>query len=222
MGSGVTSVAIADDHRLFADGLAEALRSVPDISVTGVAYDGVQLISMLNTHLPDVVVVDLEMPLLDGMQVLASVAPRLPVIVVTMHADSQHRQAAHSAGAAAFLSKSIPLPDLAATIRAVASGVRLIETATLGEVLADYRSPQLDPSAAQLTSREREVLALLGNGVTTTEELAHRLFISKKTVKNHLASIFEKLGVGDRAQAAVEAIRLGIAPGPRANGPLGL
>ncbi|NOY55077.1 MAG: response regulator transcription factor [Actinobacteria bacterium] len=206
------NVAIADDHRLFADGLAEALGGLPDINVVGVAYDGAQLIAMLNRQRTDIAIVDLEMPIVDGIQVLETIASRVPSIVVTMHADAEQRARAAEAGAAGFLSKSTPLPQLAAAIRAAASGERFAMTTTLRDLLEPFQEPVLDPGARLLTSREREILALLGRGVTATEELANRLFISKKTVKNHLASIFAKLDVSDRAQAAVEAIRLGIAP----------
>ena len=205
-------VAIADDHRLFADGLAEALGGLPDIRVVGVAYDGTQLMAVLDRQPADVAIIDLEMPTMGGIQVLETIGSRVPAIVVTMHADAQHRALAVAAGAAGFLSKSTPLPRLAAAIRAVASGQRFAAATTLRDLLEPFEEPVLDPGAMLLTSREREILALLGRGITTTDDLADRLFISKKTVKNHLASIFDKLDVSDRAQAAVEAIRLGIAP----------
>lgn len=205
-------IAIADDHRLFADGLAEALGSLPDITVEGIARDGASLIDTIKDDPPDVLLIDLEMPGVDGLETLRVIRGRIPTIVVTMHADEEHRAQVVAAGAAGFLSKSAPLSDLAAAIRAANDGVRFVDTTTLRGVLDNYREPVLDPGAAQLTNREKELLALLGQGVTTTDELATRLYISPKTVKNHLASIFEKLGIEDRAQAAVEAIRLGFAP----------
>jgi DNA-binding NarL/FixJ family response regulator len=159
-----------------------------------------------------VLLIDLEMPGVDGLHTLGMIRGRIPTIVVTMHADDEHKSDVVAAGAAGFLSKGAPLSDVAAAIRAVHDGVRFIDATTLRGVLDNYRDPVLDPGAALLTAREREILALLGQGVTATDELATRLFISPKTVKNHLASIFEKLGIEDRAQAAVEAIRLGIAP----------
>jgi DNA-binding NarL/FixJ family response regulator len=206
------SIAIADDHRLFADGLAEALGGVPDLTVTAVAADGASLLEAVQDSPPDVLLIDLEMPGMDGIETLEALHGRIPTIVVTMHADPDHRAKAASAGAAGFLSKSAPLPDLAAAIRAAHSGERFTDTTTLRDLLDRYREPTLDSGAAQLTAREREILALLGQGITATDELATRLYISPKTVKNHLASIFDKLGIYDRAQAAVEAIRLGIAP----------
>jgi DNA-binding NarL/FixJ family response regulator len=129
-----------------------------------------------------------------------------------MHADDLHRARAQAAGAVGFLSKSAPLTDVAAAVRAAYAGEQFTKVTTLREILDRYRQPRLDPGASQLTPRERELLTLLGQGITATEELAERLYISKKTVKNHLASIFEKLGVSDRAQAAIESIRLGFAP----------
>jgi len=206
------TVTIVDDHRLFADGLAEALNGVPDIRVVGVAYDGSDVARMLAERRPDVTIIDLEMPQVGGLDVLRSLSHQMNFIVVTMHADFEHREQAVAAGAAGFLSKSAPLVDLAAAIRAVSAGREINDPTTLRGILGEFAQPILDSGATLLTARERELLSLLGRGITTTDELADRLYISKKTVKNHLASIFEKLEVNDRAQAAIEAIRLGLAP----------
>ncbi len=127
-----------------------------------------------------------------------------------MHTSDDERKRAAAAGAVGFLSKSTPLPDLAAAIRAAAGGEDLMDVATLGAVLDQHRQPVLDAGAASLTEREKELLGMLAAGVSRTEDLAESLFISQKTVKNHLASIYEKLAITDRAQAVVEAIRLGL------------
>jgi DNA-binding NarL/FixJ family response regulator len=206
------SIAIADDHRLFADGLSEALGSLPDLTVSVVASDGRALLEALSKTKADVLLIDLEMPVLGGLETLKALKGRIPAIVVSMHADADHRAQAVAAGAVGFLSKSAPLSDLAAAIRAAHAGHRFADPTTLSDILQPYREPVLDVGAALLTAREREILGLLGQGITGTDELATRLFISPKTVKNHLASIFDKLGIYDRAQAAVEAIRLGLAP----------
>ena len=203
-------VAIADDHRLLLEGLAQALAAVPDITVVATAQDGAALLEAVGAHEPDVVLVDLEMPGMGGEEVLRRLGGEPPAIVVTMHADERHRGLAERAGAVGFLSKAIPLPDLAAAVRAAVAGERLLGPEPLAEVLARHRTPQLDPGASALTERERELLGLLAAGHSSTEELAERMFISQKTVKNHLASIYEKLGITDRAQAVVEAIRLGL------------
>lgn len=202
-------VAIADDHRLLLEGLASALDALPDVTVVAMAADGQELLAAVESGDIDVALVDLEMPNMGGLSALGAIAGDTPSIVVTMHTDEEQRQRARAAGAAGFLSKSTPLPDLAAAIRAVADGKQLW-TEPISAVIDDYRQPVLDSGAAALTARERELLALLASGVSATDELADAMFISQKTVKNHLASVYEKLAISDRAQAAVEAIRLGL------------
>ncbi len=205
-------VAIVDDHQLFSEGLSAALNSVPDIHVIATFTDGREFLNAVGNVGADVVLLDLEMET-SGIEVLAALEGKTRFLVVSMHSGEETRSEAIRLGAAGVMSKSAPLTDLAAAVRAVAAGTKLPtekDRTTLSELLADYQSPQLDPGAASLTERERELLALLARGVTATEELADRLFISQKTVKNHLASIYEKLAVSDRAQAAIEAIRLGL------------
>jgi len=204
-------VLVADDHTLFAEGVSQALAAIPDLHIAGTASGGIELIELAEHTRADVLLIDLEMPDLSGFQVLKKLKGLLPAIIVTMHADDERRSQAIEAGARGFLSKSTPLPELAAAVRAVSAGENLTSlTTTLRDILDQYMEPSLDPGAASLTARERELLTLLGEGVSITEELADRLYISPKTVKNHLASIYEKLGISDRTQAAVEAIRLGL------------
>lgn len=213
MGQGMIRVLIADDHKMFADGLAAALGAVPDLRVVGVLDDGDKVVETLEQTPADVLLLDLEMPSMGGLDVIRSLKSDIPVLVVTMHADHDQRQGAFSAGAAGFLAKSAPLSDLASAVRAAAKGVRFegLDDEQIRTTLEDHRSPQLDPGAESLTAREIELLTLLGQGISSTEEIAERLYISQKTVKNHLASIFSKLSISDRTQAAVEAIRLGFA-----------
>ncbi len=207
----INRVCIVDDHQLFADGLATALNAIPDLSVVGVFSTGESFLEARESGiLVDVTLLDLEMPGLTGLDVLASPLTDSPVILVTMHSGEAERRRAIDLGAAGFLSKSTPLLDLAAAIRAVANGEHILSDTTQRDILDRYRSPLLDPGAQSLTPRERELLRLLAAGVSSTDDLANRLYISQKTVKNHLASIYEKLAVSDRAQAAVEAIRLGL------------
>ena len=203
-------ILIADDHTMMREGLSQALDSIPDIEVIASAADGKELLDQLQYSTPDVILVDIEMPRLSGIGALRKLEGNIPAIVVTMHADEGQRKKAAAAGARGFLSKSAPLPDLAAAIRAVAAGELILDDATTSEILDHHRQPVLDEGAAALTARERELLKLLASGVSSTEDLADQLFISQKTVKNHLASIYEKLAITDRAQAVVEAIRLGI------------
>lgn len=204
-------VVLADDHRLLLEGLAQALNGIPDIDVIGTAEDGDQLLALVSATEPDVLLVDVEMPNTTGIAALGAMPDAPPAIVVTMHTDNEHRLKAAAVGAVGFMSKSTPLPTLAAAIRAAASGESL-----MGEdyesILDAHREPVLEEGAAALTAREKELLGMLASGVSSTDELADQLFISQKTVKNHLASIFQKLSVADRTQAAVEAIRLGLGP----------
>lgn len=206
-------VMIADDHQLFAEGLSQALDLLPDTRVVGVVDSGPALDEALTAQPAEVCIVDIEMPGGDGIETISELGRRSRAIVVSMHADDGQRKRASDAGAKGFFSKGVPLTTLAAAIRAVADGQNLVELSDeeRDELLETYREAQLDPGAASLTRREREILQLLAVGVSATDELADRLYISQKTVKNHLASIFQKLAVSDRTQAAIEAIRLGIA-----------
>ena len=206
-------VMIADDHQLFAEGLSQELNSLPDTRVVGLVNSGPDLKDSLENQPAEVSIVDIEMPGGDGIDAISVVSKKTRAIVVSMHADDQQRQRAARAGALGFFSKGVPLATLAAAVRAVADGQNLIELADeeRDSLLESYGEATLDPGAASLTPREREILQLLAVGVSATDELADRLYISQKTVKNHLASIFQTLAVSDRTQAAIEAIRLGIA-----------
>ena len=206
-------VMIADDHQLFAEGLSQALNSLPDTRVVGVVNSGPDLREALETQPAEVAIVDIEMPGGDGIDTISKLAQKSKAIVVSMYADDEQRERASKAGARGFFSKGVPLVTLAAAVRAVADDQNLLEMSDeeRDELLESYREAELDPGAAALTAREREILQLLAVGVSATDELADRLYISQKTVKNHLASIFQKLAVSDRTQAAIEAIRLGIA-----------
>ncbi len=203
-------IVIAEDHVLVLDGMKQALDALPDISVVGIATTGRELLRILDQMTPDVLLVDIEMPHGTGIAVLRSLDDPPPTLVVTMHADDGHRRQSQAAGAMGFLSKSSPLSDLAAAIRAVNDRVNLFAEADLPAALEPFREARLSPDAVSLTPRERELLGLLAGGLSGTSDLAEELFISQKTVKNHLASIYAKLHVSDRAQAAVEAIRLGL------------
>ena len=201
-------IVIADDHQMMLDGLTQALDSLPDMTVVGTAVDGSQLAAVVADRAVDVILVDVEMPGMSGLAALSAMDDHPPAIVVTMHAADDYGASAQEAGAKGFLSKGLPLPDLAAAIRAVDDGMDLFDAN--GEDLAAYRSPRLSVRAEAITDRERDVLRCLVQGISATDDIADELYISQKTVKNHLASIYEKLGVNDRAQAVVEAMKLGL------------
>jgi len=206
-------IAIADDHQLFAEGLSDALDALPDMRVVFVAGNTESLLSQLKRQPADVVLLDLEMPSGGGLEALPELTDH-KVVVVSMHVEDSIIKEAFDLGASGVLSKATPLTDLAASVRAVNDGEQLPVDPNERSVLLDnHRKALLDPGAAALTEREVELLSLLASGISSTEELAEHLFISQKTVKNHLASIFQKLSVSDRTQAAIEAIRLGLAKG---------
>jgi len=198
-------VMIADDHKLFAEGLSQALDSLPDARVVGVVDSGPALDEALSAQPAEVSIVDIEMPGGDGITTIAALGKRTNAIVVSMYASDEQRARAVEAGARGFFSKGVPLLTLAAAVRAVADGKNLIELEDdeRDVVLEGYSQAVLDPGAASLTEREKEILQLLAVGVSATDELADRLYISQKTVKNHLASIFQKLAVSDRTHRAV-------------------
>lgn len=201
-------VLIADDHQLMLDGLRQALNSLPDISVIATLTDGTDIADGVGRYEPDVLLVDVEMPGMSGLAAIAKLKDRPPTLVVTMHTADEYAKAARDAGASGFLSKGLPLPDLAAAIRAAHAGIDLFEI-DLAD-LDQYRAPTLSLRAEAVTDRERDVLRCLVQGISATKDIADELYISQKTVKNHLASIYEKLGVNDRAQAVVEAMKLGL------------
>jgi two-component system nitrate/nitrite response regulator NarL len=203
-------ILIADDHQLFAESLALGITAISDLVVVATASNGREALQVLKEQQIDVLVLDLEMPEVDGLTVLRSQRHSLPSIVVTMHASDEQRSAAFAAGAAAFLPKSTPLGDLAAAIRAVNLGMTLRDKTTMSDILSSHSQPVLDDVASSLTARERELLTKMAEGLTSTPELAEALYISEKTVKNHLASIYHKLSVSDRASAVVEALNRGI------------
>lgn len=211
MGHTVIRVVVVDDHVLFAEGLSRALGSVPDIQVVATFSSGNQFSAHFAEMAIDVVLLDLEMPDGSGLDVLKLTGGRPKTIVVSMHTGLEDRERAIALGARGVLSKSAPLADVAAAIRSVYRGLSLIQDdLTLRGILNGNAEPQLDPGAESLTNREREVLRMMAGGITATDELANALYISQKTVKNHLASIYDKLAISDRAQAAIEAIRLGL------------
>ena len=195
---------LADDHRMLREGLRRSLEE-QGLSVVGEASDGEEAVRLARELEPDIVVMDLSMPVLDGIEAtrrIRETTPDTKVVVLTMHGDADMVQRAIRAGAVGYLVKDCTTDEVVATIRAAASG----ETAVSRELAVAMLAEAQDE---MISKREREVLQLVAEGLTTPE-VADRLFISIKTVKNHLASIYEKLDAHDRTQAVLRAIRLGI------------
>ena len=205
-------VLVVDDQELVRAGLRGILRTEFGFDVVGECANGGEAIAAVESLAPDVVLMDVRMPLVDGVQATRELRRREgspPVLALTTFDDDEVLAGVLRAGAAGFVLKDVPAEDLHRAVRVVAGGGAWLDPAVTGRVLAIYRSaPPLragrDPALDALTSREREVLALIGQGKTNTE-IAAGLFVSDGTVKTHINHLFTKLQLRDRAAAVVFA-----------------
>jgi DNA-binding NarL/FixJ family response regulator len=205
----VIRVLLADDHGVIRDGLGRLIEALPDVELAGVAADGEQAVDRARALRPDVVLMDLEMPRLDGIQATKRILeerPETAVLVLTSFSDRPRLMGALEAGACGYLLKDVSSDEVAEGIRAAARGESPLDPRAARTVLAARREP--DPLEG-LSAREREVLALLVEGMAN-KLIARRLGISEKTVKAHLTRIFRVLDVTDRTQAALWAERRGL------------
>lgn len=207
-------VVVADDHPIVREGLSALLSSLPDVEVVGVASNGRAAVKEVVTTRPDVAVLDLQMPDLDGIEAtreIARAAPTVAVLVLTMFDDDGSVFAAMRAGARGYLVKGAEQEEIARAIRAVASGEVIFGPGIAQLVLGFFAAPR--PAASepfpQLAARERQILDLLADGLSNTT-IARRLGVAPKTVANNVSSIFMKLQVADRAQAIVRARDAGL------------
>ncbi len=206
---------LADDHRMLREGLRRSL-SEEGFDIVGEAGDGAEAVRLASELLPDVVLMDVTMPDVDGVEAtrrLQRTHPEIRVVMLTMHADESVIADALRAGAVGYLVKDCSTDEIADAIRMAAADDAAISPALAGAMLDEVR--RIDPQPAEgeseqvVTKREVEVLQLIADGCSTPE-VAERLFISQKTVKNHLASIYHKLDARDRTQAVLRAVRMGI------------
>ena len=214
--SGFISVLVADDQSIVRDGLVTVLTLLDDIAVVGSARNGREALELSRRLRPDVVLMDLRMPDLDGADATAALLAELPrtaVLVLTTYADDVSISRALRAGARGYLTKDASRDDIAVAIRAVARGQATFDPAVSARLIAGLAEPLVtpgaspasagtpDPRLAELTRREQEVLRLIGDGLTNTE-IADRLFVSTSTVKTHINNLFAKLQLRDRRHAA--------------------
>lgn len=208
-------VLVADDHTLFRDGLRALLASIPDIEVVGEAASGKEALKLVIEYQPDVILMDIQMPDLNGIEATRQIlhtSPHVGIIVLTMFQDDDSVFAAMRAGARGYVLKGADQSVLLRAMRAVANGESLFSPEIAARLMHFFTN--LGPASRseifpELTDREREILSFIADGQTNAD-IAEKLVISMKTVRNHVSNIFSKLQVADRAQAAIRAREAGL------------
>jgi len=213
--TGPVRVLIADDHPMFRDGLRAALAAVPQLEIVGAAADGEQLLQLVATTQPDVVLTDLTMPGTDGTVATRQIHEQFPhvkVIALTMHEDDAQMLGALRAGARGYLVKGAEREEIVLAVLAVAAGESVFSGAA-SQRLIDFFTGVAQPAAPaafpNLTNRERDVLELVALGLGNNE-IAHRLALSEKSIRNNLATIYTKLEVNNRAAAVARSRDAGL------------
>lgn len=202
------SVVLVDDHELIRQGLRRAFERAPDFAVAGEAGSIADALTLVATTAPDVVTMDVRLPDgsgLDAVRTLRAQRPDLGIVVLTMYAGDDQLFGALEAGASAFVPKDAPADEVVAAARHAAASPVAFSAADL----ANAMRRRMDPATPAISPREREVLTLLADGLAVAQ-IAATLFISESTAKSHISKLYEKLGVANRAQALMTALRLGL------------
>ncbi len=213
-------VLLVDDHAMLRDGLRNILQMEPDITVAGEASDGESAVRQAEQLQPDVVLMDINLPGIDGIEATRRVrlaSPGSSVIILSMHNADEFLFAAIREGAAGYLLKSLPSSEVVRAVRAAARGESLLDPAMARKLMEGYasllrRSPAEEPDEPEehdLTPREKEVLDMVVQGASN-REIGEKLFLSEKTVKQHMTKILRKLGVRSRSQAIIHAVKSGL------------
>ena len=210
-------VLIADDQWLVREGIASLLDIENEIEVIGTASDGEEAVKQATALQPEVILMDIRMPNMTGIEAAGQIKhkhPNCQIIMLTTFDDEEYVVQSLLAGACGYLMKDIAAPDLAQAIRLAHAGVYQLAPEVAGRLIGTLHTSQPSPSSSDpevhLTPREREILHLLANGATN-REIALKLVVSEGTVKNHISNILQRLDLRDRTQAAVYAVRHGIA-----------
>jgi NarL family two-component system response regulator LiaR len=211
-------VLLVDDHALVRKGVRLYLESQPDFEIVGEVGSGEAALAMVEDQAPDLVLMDLMMPGMGGVEAtrrIKSISPATTIVVLTSSQERDHILPVVSAGASAYVLKDVAPEELVATIRRAASGEVILESRVAAQMISALQTPTVSGNQrvlAELTGREMEVLRLIAEGMTNAQ-IAHRLFISDKTVKTHVSNILWKLQLADRTQAAVFAWKEGLVSG---------
>ncbi len=203
-------ILIADDHQIVRRGLRMTIEAEKDMQVVADAENGSQVLSLIKKHKPDVVLMDMQMPKMDGVEALKQLRvefPALPVLILTTFSDDAHVYSALRAGASGFLLKEMNGDDLVSAIRGAAQGQPQLHPDIARRLMA--RAPMPDDPFESLTERERDILKLIAKSMSN-KEIASQLFLTEMTVKGYVSDLFAKLGVNDRTQAALMAVRFGL------------
>jgi len=208
------TVLLADDHQLVRQGVRAFLDTQPDIAVVGEADSGQAAVTLAEQYAPDVILMDLMMPRMDGVEAtrrVKQISPRTQIIVLTSYHQDEHIFPAIRAGALSYMLKDVGPVELANAVRKAAAGEAVLHPRVAARVVQELhgtRSQGVNPFT-ELTQREMETLHLIADGLNNSE-IAERLTISEKTVKSHVSNILSKLHLADRTQAAVYAWREGV------------
>jgi DNA-binding NarL/FixJ family response regulator len=208
-------ILICDDQKITSDGLELMLNLEPDMDVIGVAANGAEAVEMAETLQPDIVLMDLKMPIMNGIEATRHIHqhyPDIAILVLTTYDDDEWVFDAIRAGAKGYLLKDTPRVDLIKAVRGTVQGKSFVDPEVAGKLLNQVSGQTALPDAAltqKLSPRELEILGLIAQGMTN-HDIAAQLFLSDGTVRNYVSSIFAKLEVTDRTQAAVIAVRHGL------------
>jgi DNA-binding NarL/FixJ family response regulator len=210
-------ILICDDQKIVCEGLQTILNADPELNVVGIAHNGAQALQLIPEVNPDLVLMDLKMPEMDGVTAtrkITSSFPDLYVLVLTTYDDDEWIFDAIRSGAAGYLLKDTPPADLIKSIKGTLDGKSFIDPQVAGKLLAEYTENfgrSTPPTHYTFTERERDILTLLSQGLSNSE-IAETLFLAEGTVRNYTSVLLKKLGVSDRTQAAILAIRYGLVP----------
>jgi len=217
MGRGKIRVIIAEDHAFVREATRQLLEQEPDIEVVGEASDGAQAVDLVEQVKPHVVILDISMPVMNGIEAtrkIKAISPSTAVLILTQYDYDQYVFALLAAGAAGYLLKDVPAAEVVRAVRSVHAGEPVLHPVIAKKVLTRFVAegpPQQEARDADavLTERERDILRLAASGMSNAR-IAARLYVSVRTVQAHLSNIFDKLGVGSRTEAVIVSLRRGL------------